>query len=138
MLNFHNPESVHAPLGLYSHTVLVPPDTSLVFISGQIGVRKDGTAPSTIGEQADQVFSNIIALLAAHEMSAVNVIKLTTFIVQGHDGQAVRNARLKYLGSHRPASTAVYVSQLVDPSWFVEVEAVAAKINSTPSVTGAA
>jgi enamine deaminase RidA (YjgF/YER057c/UK114 family) len=37
----------------------------------------------------------------------------------------VRKARMKYLGDHRPASTAVYVSQLVDPDWLVEVEAVA-------------
>lgn len=127
MLKFLNPDVVHAPLGLYTHTVEVPGGTSLLFISGQLGVRKDGTTPTTIDEQADQVFGNIVSLLDAHGLSAQNLIKLTTFIVHGHDGQAVRNARLKHLGDHRPASTAVYVSQLVDPSWFVEVEAVAAK-----------
>ena len=127
MLSFINPDSVHAPLGLYSHTVTVPEGTELIFISGQLGVRKDGTTPGTIAEQADQVFENIITLLNAHGLSAPDIIKLTTFMVHGHDGQAVRKARLKHLGDHRPASTAVYVSQLVDPAWFVEVEAVAAK-----------
>jgi 2-iminobutanoate/2-iminopropanoate deaminase len=127
MLSFTNPDSVHAPLGLYSHTVKVPDGTSLLFVSGQIGVRKDGTTPSTIGEQADQVFGNIISLLNAHGLAASDIVKLTTFMVHGHDGQAVRNARLKYLGDHRPPSTVVYVSQLVDPAWFVEAEAVAAK-----------
>lgn len=131
MLNFLNSESVHAPLGLYSHTVVVPGGTTLIFLSGQLGVRPDGTTPETIAEQADQVFANIICHLAAHDLDASDIVKLTTFMVHGHDGQAVRNARLKHLGSHRPASTAIYVSQLVDPSWFVEVDAVVAKRDGT-------
>lgn len=126
-INFSNPNEVHAPLGLYSHTVTVPANTDLLFISGQLGVRPDGSTPATIQEQADQVFANIIALLNAHGLEASNIIKLTTFIVAGQDGDAVRAARLKYLGSHRPASTAVFVAELVDPAWLVEVEALAAK-----------
>jgi 2-iminobutanoate/2-iminopropanoate deaminase len=122
-----NPAGVHSPLGLYSHTVVVPAGTELVFLSGQLGVRPDGSAPKTIAEQADQVFANIITLLRAHGLEAPNIVKLTTFMVAGHDGDAVRAARIKYLGSHRPASTAVFVSRLVDPAWFVEIEAVAAR-----------
>ena len=127
-----NPTSVHAPLGLYSHTVSVSSDIELLFISGQLGVRPDGSTPATIAEQADQVFANIVALLNAHGLDASSIVKLTTFMVAGNDGDAVRAARLKYLGSHRPASTAVFVSQLVDPAWFVEVEAVAAKPPGKP------
>ena len=126
-LSFANPSCVHAPLGLYSHTVSVPAGTELLFISGQLGVRPDGTTPSTVSDQADQVFSNIIALLQNHGLGATDIIKLTTFMVAGQDGDAVRAARIKHLGSHRPASTAVFVSELVDPAWFVEVEAIAAK-----------
>jgi enamine deaminase RidA (YjgF/YER057c/UK114 family) len=126
-LSFANPSSVHAPLGLYSHTVSVPEGTELLFISGQLGVRPDGTTPSTIAEQADQVFSNIVALLDSHGLGPADIIKLTTFMVAGQDGDAVRAARLKHLGAHRPASTAVFVSELVEPAWFVEVEAIAAK-----------
>ena len=129
-LSFANPPCVHAPLGLYSHTVSVTEGTELLFISGQLGVRPDGTTPATMAEQADQVFSNIVALLRAHGLEPTDIIKLTTFMVAGQDGEAVRAARLKHLGSHRPASTAVFVSELVDPAWFVEVEAIAAKRKS--------
>jgi 2-iminobutanoate/2-iminopropanoate deaminase len=122
-----NPAGVHSPLGLYSHTVAVPAGTDLIFLSGQLGVRPDGSAPVTIAEQADQVFANIITLLRAHGLQASDIVKLTTFMVAGHDGDAVRAARIRYLGAHRPASTAVFVAQLVDPAWFVEVEAVAAR-----------
>ena len=123
-----NPPAVHPPLGLYSHTVSVPAGTELIFLSGQLGVRPDGSTPTTMAEQADQVFANIVALLRSHGLEANSIVKLTTFMVAGHDGDAVRAARLKHLGSHRPASTAVFVSQLVDPAWFVEVDAVAAKV----------
>jgi enamine deaminase RidA (YjgF/YER057c/UK114 family) len=128
-INFSNPSNIHSPLGLYSHTAKVPAGTDLVFISGQLGVRPDGTTPPTIAEQADQVFANILALLSSYGLGAADIIKLTTFMVAGQDGDAVRAARLKHLGSHRPCSTAVYVSQLVDPAWFVEVEAIAARAN---------
>jgi len=127
VLEFINPPGVHSPLGLYSHTVVVPGGTELVYLSGQLGVRPDGTAASSIAEQADQVFENIVLLLHAHGLDPSSIVKLSTFMVAGQDGQAVRAARLKHLGSHRPASTAVYVSALVDPKWLVEVEAIAAK-----------
>ena len=126
-ISYSNPAGVHSPLGLYSHTVTVAEGTELIFISGQVGVRPDGSTPSTMAEQANQVFANIITLLREHGLEATSIVKLTTFMVAGHDGDAVRAARIKHLGSHRPASTAVFVSQLVDPAWFVEVEAVAAK-----------
>jgi 2-iminobutanoate/2-iminopropanoate deaminase len=119
-LSFANPSCVHAPLGLYSHTVSVPEGTELLFISGQLGVRPDGTTPSTIAEQADQVFSNIIALLQAHGLGPTDIIKLTTFMVAGQDGDAVRAARLKHLGSHRPASTAIFVQPYSCQSWWIQ------------------
>lgn len=123
---FSNPDCVHAPLGLYSHTAVVPPGTGLLFLSGQVGVRPDGSIGETIAEQADQTFANIVSLLRAYGLEPSSIIKLTTFMVAGQDGEDVRNARRKHLGAHRPASTAVYVSQLVEPRWFVEVEAIAA------------
>jgi enamine deaminase RidA (YjgF/YER057c/UK114 family) len=126
-IKYVNPPSVHSPKGLYSHTVTVPAGTDLIFLSGQVGVRPDGTTPATIAEQADQVFANIVAHLKFHGLEASSIIKLTTFMVVGQDGDAVRAARIKHLGPHRPASTAVYISELVEPEWFVEVEAIAGR-----------
>jgi enamine deaminase RidA (YjgF/YER057c/UK114 family) len=127
MVAFLNPPTVHAPGAAYSHSAVVPAGVELVFLSGQVGVRPDGSLPSSISAQADQVFANIGALLAAHGLDASALVKLTMFVVAGQDIQVVRTARAKFLGAHRPASTAVFVSQLVDPAWYVEVEAFAAK-----------
>ena len=127
MITFTNPPTVHTPAGSYSHSVRVPADTELVFLSGQVGIRQDGATLPSLAEQADQAFANIVELLAAHGLLPTDIVKLTLFIVAGQDIQVVRAARLKHLGNHRPTSTAVFVSQLVDPQWLVEVEAVAAK-----------
>jgi len=124
---YSNPPGVHAPTGPYSHIVKVPAGAELLFLSGQFGIRPDGTIADTIYEQADQVFKNILALLGSQQMDATRIIKLTTYIVTGHDSREVRRARLKHLGSHVPASTAVFVARLVSPDWLVVVDAIAAK-----------
>lgn len=127
MVTFQNPPTVHTPVGTYSHSAVVPAGTELVYMSGQVGIRPDGSIPSSVSEQAEQVFANLGALLAAQGLEPSALVKLTMFVVAGRDLQAVRAVRTKFLGSHRPASTAVYVSQLVDPALHVEVEAIAAK-----------
>ena len=126
MITFVDPRDVHAPTG-YSHTVAVPSGTELVFLSGQVGIRPDGSIPETLAEQSQQMFDNMAAALRVHGLDASALIKLTLFVVAGHDIQTVRHARARLLGPHRPTSTAVFVPQLVAPTLFVECEAIAAK-----------
>jgi enamine deaminase RidA (YjgF/YER057c/UK114 family) len=130
MVAFLNPPTVHTPAGAYSHSAVVPPGSELIFISGQVGVRPDGSLPASMAEQAAQVFANIGALLAAHGADAGALVKITMFVVLGQDIVAARAARSKLLGPHKPASTAVFVPQLIDPAWHLEVEAIAVKPRS--------
>src|SRR4051812_7268227 len=127
MAKFLNPSTIHAPVGAYSHTVAVPPGTELVFIAGQVGVRPDGMVPLSFAEQADVVFSNLQACLEAYGVGMEAVVKLTTFLVTGQDVQDMREVRQRFLGDNRPASTAVFVPQLVNPAFLIEVEAVAVR-----------
>ncbi len=129
MIAFLNPPDIHTPTG-YSHTAVVPAGTELVFLSGQVGIRPDGSTPSTLAEQSEQMFDNISAALRAHGLDASALLKLTLFVVAGQDIQTVRNARSKLLGTHKPTSTAVFVSQLVSPTLLVECEAIAAKVHA--------
>lgn len=124
-LKLHNPDTLTPPLGLYSHSVEVPAGARLLFVSGQVPVRPDGTCPATLAEQADQVYANIVAVLAASGAGPRDVIKLTTFLVEDDPTGSVREARRKHLGDHRPASTAVWVRRLVDLAWLIEIDAVA-------------
>lgn len=127
MAELLNPANVHPPVGPYSHTAAVPAGTALVFISGQVGMRPDGSVPGSFREQAELVFENIRACLAAHGLGMEAVVKLTTFLMPGLDVQTLREIRQRHFGAHRPASTAVYVAHLVSPDFLLEVEAVAVK-----------
>jgi 2-iminobutanoate/2-iminopropanoate deaminase len=120
-----DPPDIHAPLGAYSHTAAVPPGSELVFVSGQVGIGPDGRVPADLAGQVEIVFQNLRACLAAHRAGMDSVVKLTTFVVSGQDAQLVREVRLRHFGAHRPASTLVFVPQLLTPAYLVEVEAVA-------------
>ena len=124
---FHNPSAVAAPLGRYTHAVEAPSGARVVFLSGQVPVAKDGSVPATLAAQADQDYANIVLILASLGAAPSSIIRLTTFMTEDDDGDdCVRTARAKHLGEHRPASTAVFVSRLVDPAWKIEIDAVAA------------
>ena len=130
MAKFLNPTDVHQPVGAYAHTAVVSAGTELVFISGQVGMRPDGSIPTSLAEQAEWVFKNVQCCLAAHGIGVEAVVKLTSFLVSGQDVQIMRGARQRCFGDHRPASTAVFVPQLVNPAFLLEVEAIAVKPSS--------
>jgi len=127
MLTFVNPRDVHAPVGPYSHTAVVPAGAELVFIAGQVGMAADGTVPGAFAQQADLTFQNLRACLAAHELDTDAVVKLSVFVLPGQDFGVLRQIRERHFGAHRPASTTVYVPALAAPVFLLEVEAVAVK-----------
>ncbi|HJR71794.1 MAG TPA: RidA family protein [Gammaproteobacteria bacterium] len=124
---FVNPRDVHAPQGPYSHTAVVPAGTELIFIAGQVGMRPDGSVPSAFVEQAELTFENVRACLAAHGLGVEAVVRLGVFVLPGQDFAALRGVRERHFGAHRPASTTVYVPQLANPAFLLEVEAIAVR-----------
>jgi 2-iminobutanoate/2-iminopropanoate deaminase len=63
----HTPNTVAEPFGPYSHAVEVPEGSRLLYISGEVGVLRDGTVPEGIEAQAEACWRNIIAILADAE-----------------------------------------------------------------------
>ena len=124
---FVDPREVHAPVGPYSHTAVVPSGTELVFVSGQVGMRADGSVPEGFAEQAELTFQNLRACLAAHGLGVEAVVKLGVFVVPGQDFELLRAARERHFGRHRPTSTSVFVPQLASPKLLLEIEAIAVK-----------
>lgn len=123
----HSPDSVAAPFGPYSHAVEVPPSSRMLYISGEVGAKLDGTVPDSIEEQADCVWQNILAILKSASMNVEDLVKITTYVVKEEDLAAAGAARAKYFGGARPASATLVVPALVKPGWLIEIEAVAAK-----------
>ncbi|GAO20732.1 RidA family protein [Paracidovorax wautersii] len=125
MTTFLNPEGMHPPLGPYSHMALVPAGVQTVTISGQVGMRADGSVPGSLAEQADQALRNIAENLSSVGLGIDALAKITTFVVAGQDARCLREVFARHLGAHRPASTGMFVHQLMDPALLIEIEAIA-------------
>lgn len=122
----HNPSTIAAPIGTYVHGIETPPGARLLHVSGQIGMKADGTIPADAGAQAEVTWANIVEILKSADMTVSNIIKMTAFLTDPNDLAAYGAARNAALGDVRPTSTLIYVPALVKPELKVEVEVVAA------------
>jgi len=123
---FINPETIAQPTG-YSHIVETRGSRTL-YISGQVALDQQGNlvGMNDMQAQAEQVFQNLQAALAAVGASFADVVKLTYFIVDISQMQVVRDVRNRYLNPQQPpASTAVEVKGLVRKEFLLEIEAIA-------------
>jgi 2-iminobutanoate/2-iminopropanoate deaminase len=127
MKEFRNPQNVHQPLGLYSHQVEVSGNERLLVLSGQVGMRVDGTIPEDQIEQLEVIFENILLNLEAANMSAKDILKLNYYVVGEMDHVKRRAIITSKIGEHRPCSTFIYVAGLVSPVYKVEVEALVSR-----------
>jgi enamine deaminase RidA (YjgF/YER057c/UK114 family) len=124
--NFINPETMHAADG-YTHVVEVTSER-LAYISGQVALDREGKlVGGGIRPQTRQVFENMRAALAAVGGTLGDVVKLTTYLLDVTEMDAVRAVRNEYFELGRlPAATAVEVSRLEPDGVLIEIEAVAA------------
>jgi enamine deaminase RidA (YjgF/YER057c/UK114 family) len=127
MLKRHNPATVHAPAGKYSHGVEVAPQR-LLYVAGQVGAKPDGSTASGDAAQCEQAWANVKAVLAAGGMGVADIVKLNAYITRADLIPVYRAARDRAVGdTPPPASTLVVVAALANPAWVVEIECVAAK-----------
>jgi 2-iminobutanoate/2-iminopropanoate deaminase len=124
---FRNPQDVHQPLGSYSHQIEISGNERLLVISGQVGMRQDGTIPEDPFEQIDLAFENIFRNLRAANMEIKDVIKLTYYLVGEIDTAKRRAVVLSKLQGHQPCSTLLYVAALASPVFRVEIDAWASR-----------
>jgi len=124
---FRNPQDVHAPLGSYSHQIEVRGNERLLVISGQVGMRQDGTVPEGSLEQIDVAFENIFRNLRAADMDVKDLIKITYYLVGEIDTAKRREIVLSKLQGHQPCSTLLYVAGLASPVYRVEIDAWASR-----------
>ena len=100
---------------------------NLLFLSGCVPVDGDGRlVPGDVVAQARQVFANLRAVLEAAGAGFGDIVKVTVFLTDVDDRQAVNTVREEVFGDARPASTLVEVSALAVPGALLEIEAVAA------------
>ena len=127
MKEFRNPQDIHQPVGSYTHQIEIHGNERLLVISGQVGMKEDGTVPEDPFEQIAVAFENIFRNLRAAEMDVKDIIKLTYYLVGEIDPAKRREIVLSKLQGHQPCSTLLYVTGLASPAFRVEIEAWASR-----------
>ncbi|MDA9543501.1 RidA family protein [Bradyrhizobium yuanmingense] len=122
----HNPATVHPPAGGYCMGLELQQHRRLLFISGQVPQKSDGTVPDGFEAQCEQAWRNVREVLAAAGLGVEHLVKVTTFLTDRSQVVANRAIRRAMLGEHQPALTVVVV-ETVDSNWLLEIEAIAAE-----------
>ena len=124
-VEYMNPPTLSSPTG-YTHVVQVHGGRT-VYIAGQVAFDKSGNVvgKGDFAAQATQVFENLKLALAAAGATFDNLVKVTTFVTDLSQIQALREIRAKYYGKNAPASTLVQITQLASSAFMIEIEAIA-------------
>ncbi|MBR0673892.1 RidA family protein [Neoroseomonas soli] len=120
---FSNPPGAPQPQSRYSQAALIEGEGRRLVVSGQVGLRPDGSLVREAEAQIDQSLANLGAILAAHGMGPANIVKMTVFLTDPSLVGAWRARRDAFLQGHAPASTLLIVAGLATPDFKVEVEA---------------
>jgi len=123
----HNPPGVFPPYRCYTHATEITGDSRLLIISGLNGFMSDGvTMPESFEEQGELIWKHMGTILRSAGMEYRDLVSLRIYLADPAFDEANVRLRAKYLGEHRVSLTVV-CSQLLDPRWKLEIEAMAAK-----------
>ena len=123
-----NPSVVAAPIGLYSHLVVVPPGAELLVIAGQIGCDVEGEVPEGVVDQLGNCFANIDRILKSEGLSVDALIKINIWLTEEMPREDMRARMHAVLSGDLPVATLAFVKALAQPRLKAEVEAWAARM----------
>ena len=98
-----------------------------LFISGQVGVRPDGTAPESVEEQTACALQRVAELLRIAGLDMTDLVDVTSFHVDIENTlPAFMEAKARFIKSPYPAWSIIGISGLSRPELKVEIQATAA------------
>ncbi|UOQ87709.1 Rid family hydrolase [Agromyces endophyticus] len=130
------PEGVYPPTADFSQAIRVS-GGDLVFVSGIIGMRPDGSMPASTREQVELAFENLATVLDAAGATPSDVVKVNVFVGESFAlmRDDVREIRARYFTHDFPVSTLVQVAGFASPEYRFEIEAIAAVAPSSVEPT---
>ena len=98
----------------------------LLFVSGQVALQPGSSEPvsDAIGEQTEQVFANLRAILEAAGSSLDRIVKTTVYLTDLGDFAGMNEVYARHVGETPPARATIEVSALPSGAK-VEIEAIA-------------
>jgi enamine deaminase RidA (YjgF/YER057c/UK114 family) len=95
----------------------------LVWVSGTTGTRDGAVVDGGAAAQMRQALTNVVAALDSAGSSAADVVRTRVYVTDIAQWEEIGRVHEEFFGKHRPATTMVEVSRLIDPAMLVEVEA---------------
>jgi len=94
-----------------------------VLVAGTAPVWPDGSCPDDPAAQTRRCLEIIVAALKDLGAGPEQVVRTRMFLTRAGDWEAVGRAHGEVFRDHPPVSTMVVVKELLDPRWYVEIEA---------------
>jgi 2-iminobutanoate/2-iminopropanoate deaminase len=97
-----------------------------VFVSGQLGLAPGATemVGAAIGEQTEQIFDNLEAILSEAGSGVDRIVKTTVFLADLEDFQGMNEVYARRVGASPPARSTIEVGALPSGA-LVEIDAIA-------------
>ncbi|WP_022894596.1 RidA family protein [Agromyces subbeticus] len=95
------------PVGAFSQAVVA---NGVVYTSGQIPARADGTVPTDFEGQLETTLENLRTLLDGVGSGIDRVVKVNGYLTDAADLESYNRIYTRWFGDHLPARTTVCVS----------------------------
>ena len=119
----------------YAPAVSVETPAEFLFISGATAsplyhkhphVPEEHVQPDDIREQTRRAMENIRVVLEHKDLSWRNVVKVTKYLTDMREADAMHEVMNGYFGDWRPASTTICINNLSSPGARIEIDVIAA------------
>ncbi len=121
-------KKLRQPSGHFSHATMIEARGRLVFISGMVARRADGTIAGIgdIEAQTRQVCENLKAAVEEAGGTMDDICRVDVYVRNMEHFEAIHKVRREYFKAPAPASTMVEVCKMTSPDYLIEISAIAA------------
>ncbi|HTP81979.1 MAG TPA: RidA family protein [Alphaproteobacteria bacterium] len=120
-------KKLRQPSGHFSHATVTEARGKLVFISGMVARRADGTIAGIgdIEAQTRQVCENVKAAVEEAGGTMADICRVDVFVRNMEHFDQIHKVRREYFPAPAPASTMVEVCKMTSPEYLIEINAIA-------------
>jgi len=116
-------EGLNPPISHYTDAVRFG-DVLYVSGCGPLDANMNLIGGDDVAAQTRQVLTNLQRILDAAGASFADILKVTVYLTDVNDREAINPVRQEFFGDARPASTMIGVAALAIPGMKVEIEAI--------------
>jgi 2-iminobutanoate/2-iminopropanoate deaminase len=120
-------EQLPTPSGHFSHATTIAAKGTIVFVSGMVAKRPDGSIAGIgdISAQTRQVCENLKAAMEAAGGTLDDICRVDVYVRNMEHFPLIHEVRRQYFKEPLPASTMVEVTKMTSPEYLIEINAIA-------------